>query len=606
MNHRRIKSIRSVAGAIAVALMMSAAFAAAQEAARQESINISAGQSTVIGHLSKDVLPAIEVLDNPHALVVHGEVPGELAIMGAERGRWKITATRDDGTVIDYLVNVNAVRDEKNPLAAGSAPAAMAEVGSADSLPTSVMPDESAAAGSIPVAAAVAAPVAVDRPGASTTAAAAPREAQPPVLPPPAVAPASVARSQALPVITQQAPPAGRATQYRSDPSLLESGEAYMSPSVSGGPNYLPPDGLLLMTGTSQIVDFVRKMKRISIADSSIADVQVTGPYQLNLIARKPGFTTLAIWDVQGHYEERQVRVDQSGKQQVLLNSLVAELNRSALENQGINYSVALAHYGVTLMGLPGAVGTPYSAQGSSSGGNTPISLTPGGTIMPLLLSQNITYGLAAQNSNVLTQTFFQFLEQHNLARVLAQPQLLANSGEEAKFLSGGEIPIVIAQALNTSIVFKQFGTQVQFVPTVIGSSEVELQVKTEVSQPDYAHGVQLFGFNVPAFISRRAETMVRLRDNQTLIIAGLILHDKRETIQKVPYLGDIPYAGGLFRNTTWQDTESDLVMAVTPQLIHPLPAQGKVFVAARRGPLSSYEIGTRRTAIPDAGRPRF
>jgi pilus assembly protein CpaC len=309
---------------------------------------------------------------------------------------------------------------------------------------------------------------------------------------------------------------------------------------------------------------------------------------------------------VQGRYEERQVRVDQGGKQQVLLNSLVAELNRSELENQGLNYSVALAHYGVTLVGLPGVVGTPYSAQGTSSGSNTPISLTPGGTIMPLLLSQNITYGLAGQNSNVLTQTFFQFLEQHNLARILAQPQLLANSGEEAKFLSGGEIPIVIAQALNTSIVFKQFGTQVQFVPTVVGSSDVELQVKTEVSQPDYAHGVQLFGFDVPAFIARRAETMVRLRDNQTLIIAGLILHDKRETIEKVPYLGDIPYAGGLFRNTTWQDTESDLVMAVTPQLIRPLPAQGKVFVAARRGPLSSYEIGTRRTTIPDAGRPRF
>lgn len=360
------------------------------------------------------------------------------------------------------------------------------------------------------------------------------------------------------------------------------------------------------MAGTSQIIDFAHKMKRISIADSSIADIQVTGPYQLNLVAHKPGFTTLAIWDDQGHYEERQVRVDQGGKQQVLLNVLVAELNRSELENQGINYSVALAQYGVTLLGLPGAVGTPYSAQGSSSGGSTPVSLNPGGSIMPLLLSQNITYGLAAQNSNVLTQTFFQFLEQHNLARILAQPQLLASSGEEAKFLSGGEIPIVLAQALNTSIVFKQFGTTVSFVPTVVGSSDLELRVKTEVSQPDFAHGVELFGFQVPAFIARRAQTMVRLRDDQTLIIAGLILHDKRETIQKVPYLGDIPYAGGLFRNTTWQDTESDLVMAVTPQLVRPLPSQARVFAAARRGPLSQYEVGTRRTAVPDAGRPRF
>ena len=136
------------------------------------------------------------------------------------------------------------------------------------------------------------------------------------------------------------------------------------------------------------------------------------------------------------------------------------------------------------------------------------------------------------------------------MAKILAQPRLLANTGEKAKFLSGGEIPIVIAQALNTSIVFKEFGTKVTFVPTVVGVNDVELLVQPEVSEPDYAHGVQLFGFQVPAFVTRRAETQVRLRDNQTLIVAGLILHEKKEIIQKVPYLGDVPYLGGLFRNT--------------------------------------------------------
>ena len=189
-----------------------------------------------------------------------------------------------------------------------------------------------------------------------------------------------------------------------------------------------------------------------------------------------------------------------------------------------------------------------------------------GGALIPLLLSQGATYGIAAQNSNVAANALFQYLENHNMAKILAEPRLLANTGEKAKFLSGGEIPIVVAQALNTSIVFKEFGTKVTFVPTVVGVNDIELLVQPEVSEPDYAHGVELFGFQVPAFVTRRAETQVRLRDNQTLIVAGLILHEKKEIIQKVPYLGDVPYLGGLFKTTEWEDTETDLVMSVTPR----------------------------------------
>jgi len=182
----------------------------------------------------------------------------------------------------------------------------------------------------------------------------------------------------------------------------------------------------------------------------------------------------------------------------------------------------------------------------------------------------------------------------------------LANTGEKAKFLSGGEIPIVLAQALNTSIVFKEFGTKVTFVPTVVGLNDIELLVEPEVSEPNFSQGVQLFGFQVPAFVTRRAETQVRLRDNQTLIIAGLILHEKKQIIQKVPYLGDIPYAGGLFRNTEWDDTETDLVMSVTPNIVRPLPSGGQVYLPTSRPPLSTEEVKTEHTTTPDAARPRF
>jgi pilus assembly protein CpaC len=260
-------------------------------------------------------------------------------------------------------------------------------------------------------------------------------------------------------------------------------------------------------------------------------------------------------------------------------------------------------------------VATPYSPQTqlqviSPGSGvqtiNVGATLPNGGSLIPMLLSQNLTYGVATSNGQWNTQSFFQLLETHNLAKILAQPNLLANSGEKAQFLSGGEIPIVIAQALNTSVVFKQYGTKVTFLPTVVGRDDIELLVEPEVSEPDYAHEVQLNGFTVPAFLTRRARTMVRLKNRQTLIIAGLNLNERHSVVQKVPYLGDIPVAGALFRNTSYQDSATDLVMTVTPQLVGPLPDGGQAYLPTARGPLTDGEIETRRLALPDASRPRF
>jgi pilus assembly protein CpaC len=392
---------------------------------------------------------------------------------------------------------------------------------------------------------------------------------------------------------------------------VLDSTTGYATESISGGRHYLPDDALSMMTGTSEVIDFQHRITRISVADSKIADVQVINPFQLNLIAHQPGATTLAIWDDQGRYDERMVRIDASGRQQVMLNTIIAELDRTTIENQGINLSVALSKMGLSLVGMPGNVATPYTAstnlQSSGSAGTSSGGILPfGGQIIPLLLSSGLTYGLAAQNGNVIWQAFFQFLEQHSLGKILAEPHLLANSGEKAKFLSGGEIPIVIAQALNSSIVFKTFGTSVEFIPTVIGRNDIELLVKPEVSEPDYAHGVNLFGFTVPAFVTRRAETLVRLKDRQTLIIAGLILHEKTSEVQKVPYLGDIPWVRGLFRTTYWSNKETDLVMSVTPEIVRALPQGGEVFLPSNRGDLSYEAIKTKPLDPPDASRPRF
>jgi pilus assembly protein CpaC len=413
---------------------------------------------------------------------------------------------------------------------------------------------------------------------------------------------------------TQSEP--GEVRQFRGNPSIVPR-----SPSISGGDHFLPPDVVELSAGSSRIIDFQRRIRRISIADSDVADVQVITPYQINLIGHREGFTTLAIWDLRGNYDERQIRVDPYGRQQVMLNVIVAELDRSRLEQQGINWAVSMPNQGISLVGLGGQVATPYSPTvtltptevlGAGSATQTVVSQTATGTLpgagelIPLLLSSSVNYALAAGNSNFQTQFFFQALEDHNFAKILAEPRLLANSGEKAEFLSGGEIPIVVAQALNTSIVFKKFGTSVVFVPTVIGSEDIQLEVMPEVSQPDYAHAVQLFGFSVPAFVTRTARTSVRLKNRQTLIIAGLILHTKTSVVQKTPYLGDLPYLGALFKSTSYNDQENDLVMTVTPEIVGAIPVNGVAAYPTDRGPLSSSEIQTQPVYPADASRPRF
>ena len=606
-------SLAATIGAIVFAA--AAATAAADSGGQHVSLSLNAGESYVIHDLAPDSTPSIRVLNNPHALVVHSENPGQVALLGAEAGQWSVKVTRRDGTRITYDVLVKSIAVPGQPLEPGKSPPAIGNPMAA-ALPSPAAASSPAKAAESPQTTTVSSGWAPPSPApaASSPANVAALAETTTIAPEPAAPARDGGAAPAQPAKEPQLePPAGQSQAvnplpmkeggFVTDPAVAASPEGYVSDSVSGGTHYMPGEGIVLTTGMSEIIDFPRRLTRVSIADSKVADIQVINPNQLNIIGHVPGFTTLAVWDDQGRYFERQVRIDASGKQQVLLNCIVAELDRTGLENQGINYSAALSNYGVTLFGLPGLVATPFTQSTSSTVSSI---MPPGGMLLPLLLSENVTYGLSARNSNVSTNTFFQFLEQHNLGQILAEPHLLANTGEAAKFISGGEIPIVISQALNTSIVFKQYGTSVEFVPTVVGRHDIELFVKPEVSQPNYAEGVNLFGFTVPAFVTRRAETLVQLKDGQTLIIAGLILRQKTAQIQKVPYLGDIPYVGGMFRNTSWTNTESDLVMSVTPQIVAPLPAGGEVFLPSERAPMTRQEIETHRLVPADASRPRF
>src|SRR5258708_1946829 len=491
-------------------------------------VSVNAGETYVINDIKPGTKPLFKVEQNPGAFVTYDSPPGKLTMLSAGAGRWIVTVINTSDREVSYDVNAFGVAKPGAPLTPGKAPPSMSDEGlnsrpgAGTSTSTSSSMPELGTISSLSTTPSAALPYSATLPDKA------------PVSYDDAswnVPPQPDKGSKAYEPRQSAAPSAISAARYRNDPSVVDPGREYISDSVSGGKHYLPEEAVSLMMGTSEVVDFQRRITRISVADSKIADVQVIDPFQLNLIAHQPSFMTVAIWDADGRSNERTVRVDASGKQQVMLNTIVAELDRTELENQGVNLSVALTKIGISLVGLPGAVATPYSAastlQSSSSSGSlagttTPSGVLPGGgPLNPLLLSPSVTYGLSAQNSNIAWQGFFQFLEAHNLGKVLAEPHLPATSGAKDKFLSRGQLPIVIAQALNSTIVFKTFGTSVEFIPTVVGRDDIELLVKPEVSEPDYTHGVQLFGFTVPAFVTRRAETMARLQDRPTLIIAG-------------------------------------------------------------------------------------
>ncbi|MCZ6799093.1 MAG: type II and III secretion system protein family protein, partial [Nitrospirae bacterium] len=153
-----------------------------------------------------------------------------------------------------------------------------------------------------------------------------------------------------------------------------------------------------------------------------------------------------------------------------------------------------------------------------------------------------------------------------------AEPTLVSISGQEASFLAGGEFPVPIPQSFGvTTIKFKEFGVSLKFNPTVLSGGNILLKIAPEVSELDFSNGVSFEGFAIPALLTRRVETIIELKDGQSFAIAGLLQENIREAIAKYPLLGDIPILGSLFRSTSFQKNETELIIIVTPHLVKPL-----------------------------------
>jgi pilus assembly protein CpaC len=279
--------------------------------------------------------------------------------------------------------------------------------------------------------------------------------------------------------------------------------------------------------------------------------------------------------------------------QQVMLEVRFVEASRQASRELGVQWNSfgqnTLANVGSRLPAnqLPITQrSTSQEAAGSNCQNGTALglggpnvscgALTLSPTVAGGVLSGLAPYGflLGALNRGGLSvDVALNALEEKGLARSLAEPNLVALSGDTASFLAGGEFPVPVPGSLGAvTIDYKRYGVGLAFTPTVLRDGVINLRIEPEVSQLDTSHPVQVAGISVPPLIVRRASTTVELRDGQSFVIGGLLQNDSNTAAQQLPWLGDIPVLGALFRSSAYQKNETDLAIVVTPHVVRPIP----------------------------------
>lgn len=252
---------------------------------------------------------------------------------------------------------------------------------------------------------------------------------------------------------------------------------------------------------------------------------------------------------------------------QILLKVRFAAVDRSKEIQLGIN--LFSSGFGNTIAGVNTGEFSPPSLGIPSNGTPVPPSVGNQLNLFAFLPGLNLGATLEALESKGVVQT-------------LAEPNVMAVNGKEASFLAGGEYPFPMAQASSggqaaITIMFKEYGIRLNFIPTITPRGTIRLQVAPEVSALDFAHSVQISGFDVPAITSRKVKTEVELRDGQSFVIGGLLDNEETETFQKIPFLGDIPILGKLFQSSDKKKTNTELIVIVTPELVAPIPSGSAV-----------------------------
>jgi pilus assembly protein CpaC len=372
--------------------------------------------------------------------------------------------------------------------------------------------------------------------------------------------------------------------------------------------------------GQSLLLKLRVPAERVAIADPEVAEVILVSPQEILIngkgrranVTRANAFTgdstttqvveeartSLIVWDKAGNSDMRALYVNKARIEQIFLEVTVADLNRSALEATGFDWQFLQGEILVT-----GTQSKLFDFRDSQI--DTTLN-SAGREVMESLklASERVSYSIFDFDDNFVA--FLEVLQRENLAKILARPTVLARSGEEAHFRVGGEVPVVYATNNVATVNFKEFGVLVSMTPTLNDDGIIDLRVSTEVSQPtDAFRAVVVSGFSVPAFLSRKADTRVRLREDETLMIAGLYREDETEDEDKTPYLGDLPYLGVLFRKTRFERTKNELVITVRPRIARSPEEVTPARLPTDRGPLTRGEVRTK----PEPNkitRPRF
>jgi pilus assembly protein CpaC len=374
------------------------------------------------------------------------------------------------------------------------------------------------------------------------------------------------------------------------------------------------PFVLTLSTGFQKIINLPGIPARVSIGDPTIASVTVLKPTDRGgknagvlVTGLKTGSTSLLIWD-RGASMARVITIAVTGKAAETISTLKdlnLETEGQVLKLSGSTPDVGTYQQARESLVKPGADGKPaelidqatiqtsgtvqvdvkvveftrselqrlgINLAGEFNGGGFSYSIAnPVGSGSSSVAN---AFGLTLGNLAGDLTANLNILQADGYAKVLAEPSLIAQSGQDASFLAGGEIPIPVPSGNGTiGIEYKKFGVGLSFTPTILSNKTIALRVSPEVSDLDFSRGTSIQGVLVPAILTRRASTTVELGENQSFVIGGLISRNIIANANKVPWLSEIPILGAFFKGNTYSREDKELLIIVTPRFVKPRAA---------------------------------
>ena len=360
-----------------------------------------------------------------------------------------------------------------------------------------------------------------------------------------------------------------------------------------------------LVANDQDILRLPQVPQRVAISDESVADVQILSSSagqrgEVLLIGKRAGVADLRVWmpgrtnpdrwtiEVTSQVQQQlaqsgspmSAQVSSAGQQALITGSspsLLDHQNAMAAARSGAGPDAAvldlsevsasgMVQVEVKVVEVSREVMKDIGLSANAIGGKP---WSGGVNFLPTALSGGLSLAYNSRNFSAALN----LLEQNGLARVLAEPTLVAMSGHSASFLSGGEIPIPSSGGLGTTTVeYKPFGIGLTVTPTVLSPERIALKVAPEASDLDYSRVVEMPGGGVmPSLRTRRADTTIELGDGESYIISGLVSRQTAAAVKKIPFLGDLPILGSFFRNVQYSQKELELVIVVTPRLIKPI-----------------------------------